>query len=154
MPFCHSTLTTEKPKDSAYPTELKTVGDHIRARRLDLGLYQKDLAQRLRVTTNTVTNWEKERSRPDLRTWPAVIQFLGYDPRPDGRTIGERLRLRRQALGLSWAEAARIMGVDPSTLSKWELGRRTPEGAYLGKVERFLIELSAVTLFGSPRNST
>jgi len=120
---------------------LTSVGDHIRTRRLDLGLYQKDLAQRLRVTTNTITNWEKERSSPDLRVWPAVIRFLGYDPRPDGRTIGERLRLRRQTLGLSWAEAARIIGVDPSTLSKWELGRRSPIGVYLERVNRFLYEL-------------
>ncbi len=71
LPFCHATLKSKKPNDSAYPVALKTIGDHVRARRLDLGLYQKDLARRLGVTTNTITNWEKNHFNPDLRTWPA-----------------------------------------------------------------------------------
>jgi len=140
LPFYHPALIAKKPKESAYPSELQTIGDHIRARRLDLRIFQKDVAKRIGVTTDTITNWEKHRSTPTLRAWPAVLLFLGYDPRPDGRTIGEKLRLRRQALGLSWAEAARIIGVDPSTLSKWEFGRRQPVGVHLEKVDRFLSE--------------
>lgn len=79
-------LSVAKPKVSAYPTELKTIGDHVRARRLDLGLYQQDVAKRIGVSTDTVTNWEKNRATPTPRTWPDIIEFLGYDPRPLGQT--------------------------------------------------------------------
>ncbi|MFK5925465.1 MAG: helix-turn-helix transcriptional regulator [Desulfuromusa sp.] len=35
-----------------------TLGDHLRQRRIELGLYQKDVAAKLGVTTSTVWNWE------------------------------------------------------------------------------------------------
>ena len=111
-----------------------TIGDHIRARRLDLSLFQKDVAKRIGVTTDTITNWEKGRSSPDLRAIPNVLEFLGYDPRTEGQTLGERLRRHRQALGIPQAESARTMGVDPSTLAKWERGERTPREPYLERV--------------------
>jgi transcriptional regulator with XRE-family HTH domain len=40
-------------------------------------------------------------------------------------------------------EAAKRLGVDPSTLAKWERGEREPAGALLGRVERFLDEAEA-----------
>ena len=80
MPFCHSTLKAEKPKIFGYPPELNTIGEHIRAHRLDLGLFQKEVAELTGVCTNTVTNWEKNRSDPDLGARPRVLKLLGYDP--------------------------------------------------------------------------
>lgn len=96
---------------------------------------------RIGVDKATIHNWERNLVRPSLRTWPGVIKFLGYDPRPPAQTIGKKLRLHREGLGLSAKEAARIMGVDPSTLSKWELGTREPQGLYLQRVRRFLESL-------------
>src|ERR1700720_743605 len=49
LPFCHLRLSTQKPKSSVYPKELKTLGDHIRRRRLDLGLLQRQVAQLISV---------------------------------------------------------------------------------------------------------
>ena len=63
--FCRSMLKADKPKVFAYAPELKTLGDHVRARRLDLGLFQKDVAELVGVSTDTVTNWEKNRSEPE-----------------------------------------------------------------------------------------
>jgi transcriptional regulator with XRE-family HTH domain len=34
--------------------------------------------------------------------------------------------------------AAERIGVDPSTLAKWERGEREPAGVFLGRVKRFL----------------
>jgi transcriptional regulator with XRE-family HTH domain len=39
-----------------YPDALVTLGDHIRKRRLDLGLRQRDVAAQFGVNVNTVTN--------------------------------------------------------------------------------------------------
>ncbi|MBI1805486.1 MAG: helix-turn-helix transcriptional regulator [Ignavibacteria bacterium] len=58
------TLKTRKPCNKAYPRDLRTLGDHIRKRRLDLGLHQKDVAARVNATTSSVTNWEKNRTSP------------------------------------------------------------------------------------------
>ena len=128
----------EKPKVFGYPHELETLGDHIRAARLDRDLFQKDVARLIGVTTDTVTNWEKGRSNPDLKQIPRVLEFLGYDPRPKDDSIASQLTRARQARGLSQKELARILKVDPSTLSKWEQGKRTQEGQYIEAVKRFL----------------
>jgi transcriptional regulator with XRE-family HTH domain len=44
----------------------------------------------------------------------------------------------RTALGLSQKEAARRLGVDSSTLARWERGERRPAGVLLNQVKRFL----------------
>ena len=58
LPFCHVRLTARKPSPAAYPKEMKTLGDHLRKRRLDLGLLQREVADRLGVTKDTIHNWE------------------------------------------------------------------------------------------------
>ncbi|MBI1951143.1 MAG: helix-turn-helix transcriptional regulator [Acidobacteria bacterium] len=55
MPFCHVTLRGQKPRPPRYPEVPKTLGDHLRRRRLDLGISQRELAERLGVSkTGTV----------------------------------------------------------------------------------------------------
>jgi DNA-binding XRE family transcriptional regulator len=56
------------------------VGDHLRKRRLDLGLLQREVANLLRVDKTTVLNWEKNRASPALWNLPAVIRFLATTP--------------------------------------------------------------------------
>lgn len=59
-----------------------TLGDHLRRRRIELGLYQKDAAARLGVTASTVWNWENDWSSIALGYMPKVIEFLGHNPIP------------------------------------------------------------------------
>ena len=47
-------------------------------KRLDLNLKQSDVAKIIDVTTDTVINWELNRSKPMLHLIPKVILFLGY----------------------------------------------------------------------------
>jgi DNA-binding XRE family transcriptional regulator len=47
---------------------------------LTLHLFQKEVAKRLRATTCTYRNWEKNRSNPSLPFTPRIIQSLGYVP--------------------------------------------------------------------------
>ena len=64
----------------------------------------------------------------------------------DEQAISLRLRTawasvlirHRTALGLWQEEAATRVGVDPSTLAKWERGEHQPAGAILSRVRRFL----------------
>ena len=44
MPFCHAELRASKPNSVRYPKQINTLGDHIRAHRLDHKLLQKQVA--------------------------------------------------------------------------------------------------------------
>ena len=48
--------------------------------------------------------------------------------RQAGFSIGEQIRFWRTTRGLSQDEMARRLGVDRSTLARWESGQREPTG--------------------------
>jgi DNA-binding XRE family transcriptional regulator len=54
----------------------------VKKRRLDLGLLQKEVAEKIGPDPWTIANWEKGKTEPGARIIPAIIGFLGYDPRP------------------------------------------------------------------------
>ncbi|MCX6634262.1 MAG: helix-turn-helix domain-containing protein [Acidobacteria bacterium] len=98
------------------PTELNTLRDHIRLRRLGLKMLQKEVAEQLGVDKPSVFTWEANTASPEIRYMPAIIRFLGYNPLPEADTLGERIVRRRTSLGMTQEEAARRIGVDPGTL--------------------------------------
>ena len=126
VPFPFLSLTAQKPQNSAYPTELKTIGDHIKKKRLDLGLLQKDVAKVVGTTTKTLPNWEKNHVTPAIRFMPKIIKFLGYIPFEIGESLQEKLLAYRKLRGLSRENAAIEIGVYESTLWKWEKGIISP----------------------------
>ena len=138
MPFCHAELRAPKPRPSRYPKEINTLGDHIRSRRLDLDLFQSDVAEQIGVDTTTICNWEGNTSLPAIRYLPAIIQFLGYDPQPSLDSIPDRLASARRTLGLSQRKMAEKLGIDPGTLQGWEAGRHQPTGKSLEIIGRIL----------------
>ena len=101
MPFCHSELRALRPKSNRYPKEISTLGDHIRSRRLDLKLLQRQVAEQSGVDEITITNWERNATTPAIRYTPAIIQFLGYEPQSAADSLPQRLATERTALGLS-----------------------------------------------------
>jgi len=48
----------EKQPLAGYPTNPVTIGDHIRKRRMDLGLLQREVAEIIGVTESSIWNWE------------------------------------------------------------------------------------------------
>ena len=112
----------------------------MRARRLDLKLLQKEVADKFGVHELTITNWERNATVPEVRYIPAIIQFLGYNPLPTASSLPERLASARKALGLSQRKMAGKLGVDPATLMGWEAGRHQPTDkslALIGKALEF-----------------
>src|SRR5713226_8085882 len=77
LPFCKIRLSAQKPRISSCPATLHTLGDHLRKRRLDLGLLQSAVARELGVAETTVYNWERDRAAPSIRCIPAIVKFLG-----------------------------------------------------------------------------
>lgn len=56
-------------------------------------------------------------------------------------TVGRRIRLRRQALGMSQQELAERLGADRATVSAWERGRHWPV-----RFEGALVEILGISL--------
>lgn len=50
-------------------------------RRLELHLFQSDLAKMFGADKASVRNWEKNTYRPAERHMPAIVKWFGYDPR-------------------------------------------------------------------------
>ena len=65
LPFCIINLTAVKPKP--YSSNPATIGDHLKKRRHELGLRQKDVARQLRVNEFTVCEWEIGKKSPSIR---------------------------------------------------------------------------------------
>jgi transcriptional regulator with XRE-family HTH domain len=135
LPFCHISLKGQKPLPKAYPRELKTVGDHLRKRRLDLKLLQKQVALILGVEEATIWNWENNHSSPNLHYIPRIIKFLGYVPFDNqAKTLGEEIGHYRRLLGITQKELAKPLGIDPGTLARWERSKGKPLQTHLEKV--------------------
>jgi DNA-binding XRE family transcriptional regulator len=95
---------------------LNTLGDHIRASRIERGLFQSQVAEQIGVHELTICNWEGNESQPAIHYIPAILRFLGYDPfEPDG-SFPQRLVTSRRACGLTQKELAVELGVNPSTI--------------------------------------
>lgn len=112
-------LTASTPKPG-YPKQFKHLGDHIKAKRIGRGLLQKEVAKQIGVTTSTVVNWETGLTEPEVRCYPGILAFLGYDPFPGPKTPGEAIRKERTARGWSMAELAKRAGVDEGTVAHLE----------------------------------
>jgi DNA-binding XRE family transcriptional regulator len=55
-------VTLKALKPNGFRGPLVTVGDHLKAKRLSLGMVQKDVAKHLEVDHWTLLNWEKNRT--------------------------------------------------------------------------------------------
>jgi DNA-binding transcriptional regulator YiaG len=127
FPFSRYQGKTQKPHPQGYPADPKTIGEHIRKRRMDVGLYQTDVARLLKVTEDCVCYWENGRSHPHLKYYPAIIAFLGYYPFDhETETFGGKIRRYKYEHGLNNKRVAKLLGADEGTVANWERNKRVP----------------------------
>lgn len=132
-PFCDGVaLTCAKPLPDM-PLELVTIGDHVKKRRLELGLTQLQVAERLEVEEQTVWYWENRKS-PWIQLYPVIFDFLGYNPLPDAATTGGQIRRLRLAKGYSKLRLAKLAGTDEPTIKRIEEDDPTVLNAVLRSV--------------------
>jgi transcriptional regulator with XRE-family HTH domain len=139
LPFCCFSLKAKKPQSNQYPKSLSTIGDHLRKKRLDLGLLQREVALLLGSTECSVYYWETNRTTPTLTYLSAIVKFLGYCPYDPAWSPGETLAMARQYRGMTQAAMARLLGVDPATLARWERDERQPLRLYRKRLEEVLL---------------
>jgi DNA-binding XRE family transcriptional regulator len=106
------------PKPSVLPPV--TLGQHLKQHRDRCKLRQKDAAAILGVGHFTYMTWEKDQSAPFPRYYPAIIEWLCYNPLPESQTEGAQLRHERITQGLTSSEMAKRQGIDQGTYLRRE----------------------------------
>jgi transcriptional regulator with XRE-family HTH domain len=132
-------LTTRTPPDPRLPHPPTTLGEHLLVRRHERRLLQREVAEQLGVTAWNYLNWEQDRTRPALRFLPSIYEWLGYCPvEPRPQTLGQNLLRWRTAQGLTQAEVARRLGLDPGTIHRVEHGLGRPTRGIRQAVDHLL----------------
>ncbi len=123
-----------------YPESPTTVEEHLRKRRLDLGLTQEAVASSFGISLTAYNGWECDRIPSGFQKLPAIIAFLGYDPFPPPLNgFSDEIRALRRRLGMDKREFARLVGADPKSVFNWETGRAIP----LSRWRKKLLDLMA-----------
>jgi DNA-binding transcriptional regulator YiaG len=65
-----------------YPASPKTLGEHLRKKRIDLALSMPKLAKLLGfdITDTAIEKWEKNQNQPTEPYRSRIVEFLGFDP--------------------------------------------------------------------------
>jgi transcriptional regulator with XRE-family HTH domain len=129
-------LKSLRPKPYKDPPE--TLGEHLCKKRTLGGALQREVATQLGINASTYRNWENDHTSPAVRFVPRIVEFLGYDPYPLPKTLGERIVARRRDLGMSRRRLARRLGVDEATLRRWESDMAHPRGWRLAHIDAFV----------------
>jgi DNA-binding transcriptional regulator YiaG len=71
-----------------YPANPKTLGEHLRKRRVDLALSMPKLALLLGfgISDTAIEKWEINENRPTEPYRSRIIKFLGFDPELENPT--------------------------------------------------------------------
>jgi transcriptional regulator with XRE-family HTH domain len=120
VPFCRwARLTVKTQKQRDYSESPQTLGEHLKKRRKELGLLQREAAEQMGIGTETYANWENDKTEPVASQFRPVVAFLGYDPTPEANTLAERLEAKRRGLGVTFDQIAGYLGWDPATLTRY-----------------------------------
>jgi transcriptional regulator with XRE-family HTH domain len=136
--FGWAPLTVKAQKLKDYSPAPQILGEHLKKRRKEHGLLQREAAARMGIGIDTYANWENGRTKPVAAQFRPVVQFLGYDPTPEAKTLAERLEAKRRVLGATHSQIAGYLGWDPGTLRRYLNGTwRMPRGR-AAALEEFL----------------
>lgn len=114
------------------------LGGQIRQLRQSHGWSMRELAEKLRVDPSTVEKWERLGFNPHPQLYARLTRVLRISEPGPGAPIGQRLRARRLAKGLTQAELGRLLGVCQDLILRWELGQVVPAAGALLPISKLL----------------
>jgi transcriptional regulator with XRE-family HTH domain len=145
--FCEIEISAPglKFRSGKYPASPRTLGEHIRKRRIDLQLLQKDVASLIGVSEDSITYWENGRSVPQIKYLPKIIEFLGHYPNAlNLDTFADRIKTYRYLNGISQKRLGKILGVNSSTICSWENNEFVPDLVNLNRLNKLLQNVNAM----------
>ena len=104
----------------------RSLGQHLRNRRLILGLHQEDVARQLGSLREVYDRWERDERQPVVSQWPGILSFLGYYPY-NQETAADLVLKARRCQGADQKRLANSVGVIHQRLRRWEHGAETPD---------------------------
>jgi len=114
----------KKPNVPQYNSDPQTIGEHIRKKRIEGKLLQKQVAEQFNISEDTLTYWENERSHPQVHHYPAIISFLGYYPFDhETDSLAGKLKQIRYSYGLNFKQCANRLAVSVDAVKRWEYGK-------------------------------
>jgi transcriptional regulator with XRE-family HTH domain len=121
---------------------------------LQRGIFQSIAARQLRVSTVTLSKWERDILYPAWSNQPKVTEYLGFNPFTDpalGRPLGNervpvmllssygyQLRQKRIQMRLTRRALADQLRISWKTVWGWETNRRNPSPKLKARLERLL----------------
>ena len=169
--------TDRKIAAAARALALQALGERLRNARRRKGITQKDAAERLDVSTQTVRNWEVGRHEPSDQTIKHLASIYGVATEDITRTStstrspsAERapdepgseadpygLETARREAQLSQREASRRSGISKASISRYERGTSEPPleklmllAAIYGKPEEWFLQYREQRINQSP----
>lgn len=124
-----------------YPRQPTTLGEHIRKARMNRRELQKDVAEQIGVSTDTICYWENGRAEPEIRYHPAIINYLGYNPFPEPEDTIKRLEWFKMTNGLSFDGLAAKIGIHAQQLQAWISGSKAPIAKNIDKLNTILSQV-------------
>lgn len=119
------------------PSNAATLGEHLRKKRIELRLFQKDLAEIFNVSKSCISYWENNISEPQIQYYSPIFAFLGYCAfELEISTFAGKIKTYRYFNGITQKQFAKRMILDPATVGRWENGKE--QGAKKELVEVFL----------------
>ena len=103
----------------------------------------------LGVSEASIWQWENNRTKPKVYLVPRIYDFLGYAPYEVPGRFGDWLRQARSGLGLSRRKLGAELGLDVTTIDRWERGRGRPTADSLARIRWLLARFSRVNRTGS-----
>lgn len=136
-----------------------TIGQKIKATRKNAGLTQKELAQKMGLSFQSIAQWENDLRKPKIETLKKIADALecpidtfttdDFDEEiPPPALISKKIHDCRTAAGLTQQELAEKIGLDGATIGKYERGILRPKSATLKKIADVL-EIGLLDLFTS-----
>lgn len=122
-----------------------TIGQKIKATRKNAGLTQKELAQKMGLSFQSIAQWENDLRKPKIETLKKIAAALECpldtftaddlsEEIPSPELISKKIHDCRTAAGLTQQELAEKIGLDGATIGKYERGILRPKSETLKKI--------------------
>ena len=121
------------------------LGERIAAKRQELGLSQKQLAQFLGVREKTLNKWEIDAAFPRKDKLKQLMRLSSdralecVAEHAKFVKLGQDVKKRRKRLGLTQPELAKYLSVSTKTIAAWERGGK-PSALKLPEIATWLSE--------------
>jgi len=107
-------------------------GAFIREQRRALGLYQRELAEKMGVNVTTLRLWERDKEKPNFENFNKLLDLLKQYGRQIKKNIveemtGEYIKKQRMSLGLMQQDIAERLGITKESVSCWERNINKPD---------------------------